>query len=62
MHYSAYKRHIDRIRCLNVIFYAFFSERRGGRVVETVKKAAQNFLIRFSITSIHFQCFELGQQ
>jgi len=52
------------MRCLNVKFYALFSERRRGRVVETLKKSSgmlQTFWVRFSITPIHFQCFEIGQ-
>jgi len=36
-----------------------------GAVVETLKKSSemlQNFWVRFSITPLHFQSFELGQQ
>jgi len=56
-------RHIDRIRCLNATFYALFLERRRGRNAEIKSSGMmQNFWVRFSITPIHFQCFELGQQ
>jgi len=38
---------------------------QGGAVVDMLKKGSellQNFWVRFSITPIHFQCFELGKQ
>jgi len=35
---------------------------QSGTVVETLEKKQQNFWVRFSITPIHFQCCELGQQ
>jgi len=52
--------------CLNATFYSLFSERRRGRVVETLEKIQRNaadIWVRFSIlTPIYFQCFEIGQQ
>jgi len=44
------------------IFALYF---QSGAVVETFEKSSemlQNFWIQLSITPIHFQCFELGQQ
>jgi len=35
---------------------------QNGAVVETLEKKQQNFWVRFSITPIHLQCFELGHQ
>jgi len=52
------------MRCLNAIL-RLFSERRRGEWSKRWKKSSgvlQNFWVRFSITPIHFQCFELGQQ
>jgi len=46
MHYSAYKRHIDRMRCLNATFFAPISERRRSRLIQTLKiKAAERYRI-----------------
>jgi len=50
------------MRCLNATFYALFSERRRGRNDEKSSGMLQYFWVRFSITPIYFQCFELGQQ
>jgi len=50
------------MRCLNATFTLYF---QSGAVVETLEKSSkmlQNFLVRFSVTPIHFHCFELGQQ
>jgi len=41
------------------ILHYFQSGRNAG---EKSSGMMQNFWIRFSITPIHFQCFELGQQ
>jgi len=52
MHYSAIKGH----------FTLYF---QSGAVVETLEKSSgmlQNFWVQLSITPIHFQCVELGQQ
>jgi len=53
------------MRCLNATFYALFSDRRRGHVVETLEKKQRNvakFLVSILHHAIHFQCFELGQQ
>jgi len=57
------------MQCINATFCALLSERRrglqSGAVVETLEKSSemlQNFWVRFSITPINFQCFELGEQ
>jgi len=51
------------MRYLNATFYALFSERRRGRNAGNKSSGMlQNIWVRFSITPIHFQCYELGQQ
>jgi len=63
MHYTAYKG--ISIEC-DVSIRHFMLYFQSSAVVETLEKNSsemvQNFWVRFSITPIHFQWFDLGQQ